>query len=203
MELVRYWVYVLARDGSEKMVVFSWLYKYLQNIFLGECLGGKKCKKCEIQYFDDISKDIVKRHSAAMPLNGVQYDKLIDLMKEEWNSSCGSPVSIADIENMTEELGVLHPPRDFSEIPLLYTRKNEDMFKEFVYDRCVSLKRELFDRRMAEAEMNVGSKDRLRFEEKVLKRINEHLIHTYIEMHILSGYECTDEMMMHIHKYKM
>jgi len=136
-----------------------------------------------------------------MPLNGGQYDKLVGLMKDEWKSSCGSPISKVDIEHMTEELGVLDPPRDFSDIPLLYTRNNDDMFKEFVYDRCVSLKRQLFERRVAEVESDVGGKG-LRFEEKVLKRINEHLVHTYIEMHILSGYECTDEMMMHIHKYQ-
>lgn len=138
-----------------------------------------------------------------MPLNGGQYDKLVCLLKDEWDASRGSPISNVDIENMTEELGVLHPPRGFSDIPLLYTRKNEDMFEEFVYERCISLKRELLDRRMTKAETNVGSKDCLRFEEKVVKKINEHLVHTYIEMHILSGYECTDEMIMNIHKYEM
>lgn len=152
--------------------------------------------------FDELSKK--EAHATTtMPLNSEQYDRMVNVLKDEWNSSGGSPISNHYIEDLTEELCVLCPPRDFDDIPYLYTRDKLDSFKEYAYERCISLKRTLFEKNEFIGVV-LGDFERtqcLRFEEKVLKRVNEHLLHSYIEMHILSGYECTDKMMMDIHKY--
>lgn len=142
-----------------------------------------------------------------MPLNGDKYDMLVSSLRDEWNVSGGTPISSSYIDDLIQEMGVLCPPRRFVDIPLLGDRDNVKLFKDYAYERCISLKRVLSEKygAMDDGLRSCGFVENgecPRFDDKVLKRVNEHLLHAYIEMHVLSGYECTDRMILYIHKYR-
>lgn len=131
-----------------------------------------------------------------MPLDIEKYDRLVCVC--DWESD-GVPISDTRIKQRIDELGVLYLPRHYVDIPYLPTRDNNAIFKDYVYGRCICLKRELFKKH--EAMKAVYPADCERTADSVMRRVNEQMLHLYIEMHILSGYECTDEMIADIHRY--
>lgn len=133
-----------------------------------------------------------------MPMDIEKYDRLVCVCDCE--STEGVPISDTYIKQLIDESGVLYLPRHFADIPYLPTRNKSAIFKDYVYGRCICLKRELFEKHEAMKAVRPTAFESTALE-SVMRRVGEQMLHLYIEMHILSGYECTDEMIMDIHRY--
>lgn len=131
-----------------------------------------------------------------MPLNLVDYVKVVKRLKVEWDE--GPRVLPFDAKNVLWELHMsgfplLTSPRPLSAIPKLGNRG--DMFRTYTCDACKRLKHDLH------SETAFYRDDNQSFYRLVVVPLNAEIVKLYIELCMIEGYQASDEMIEEIERY--